>query len=154
VSDILAGSLIRAADWPVSVSATDGTSIANMSGVTTYTAGSPVVDVTFVAPTSGRVLITVTLGARDNGGTNQIFLAPEVYLGTSAAGTLVLSTTSTLPTEARVPGEADDFMYVSRTCLLSGLTAGSTYYARTMHKTSGGTTADIARREIAVRPTP
>jgi hypothetical protein len=154
VSDILAGSLIRTADWPTSVMATDGTSQLNLTTVAFIT-GTPTVAVTFVAATTGRALLTITAGMRDNTNADRLWLAPEVYLGTDATGTLFLGTSDTTETELVAPGEADDYMYASRTCLLTGLTAGSTYYARIMFRTlSGSGSADIARREITVRPTP
>lgn len=154
MSDLLAGAKIRAADWPATVSDTDGTSISNITD-TTFVTGTPVVAVTFVAPTTGRVLITITGGMRDNTNTNRVVMAPNVFLGTDATGTEVLSTASTLATECTSPGQANAFYYVSRTSLLEGLTAGSTYYARLMYKaeTATSASADISRREIIVRPT-
>ncbi|MEU8055720.1 hypothetical protein [Microbispora bryophytorum] len=45
-------------------------------------------------------------------------------------------------------------MYVGRTTLLDGLTPGGTYYARVMHKVTGGSTNNyIVARSIIVEPT-
>lgn len=153
MTDVLAGATISAAIWPAAVAANDETAINNLAS-TSFAAGSPVVAVTFTAPSSGRVLITISGGFRDNAGTDRAILAPEVYEGTDALGTLVLGTTTTLETECTSAPEATAFYHVSRTTLLEGLTAGATHYARVMHKAgSGGGTADISRREIIVRPT-
>jgi hypothetical protein len=47
-----------------------------------------------------------------------------------------------------------DFQYLCRASMLDGLTAGTTYYARTMHETSAGSgTADIAYRSLLITPT-
>lgn len=149
--DLLVGASIKATDFPVTVSATDATSIANITS-TSFVAGSPVVGTTFVAPTSGAVLLSVGLSARDNGGINRIHLAPEVRLG-SSGGPVVLAADVTTR-GIGVPGEPDEFMYRSRTTLLSGLTPGQVYWVQTMHKVSGGTTADLQERDVTVTPTP
>lgn len=149
--DILVGAPISAADFPVTKWASDATSNANITS-TTFIAGTPSVETTFVAPTSGAVLVSVGLGASDNGGTNRVHIAPEVRVG-SVAGAVVLAADVTTR-GAGTPGEASANAHRSRTTLLTGLTPGTTYYARTMHKVSGGTTADIGVREIVIMPTP
>lgn len=154
MTDILAGATIKANDRPATAYSTDGTSITNIVS-TTFITGTPTVATTFTAPTSGRVLLVVTMGFRDNGGTDRVIAAPNVFLGTDATGTEVLSTASTLETECTSAPEATAFYYVSRTSLLEGLTGGSTYYARLLYKVaSGAGTADISRRELLVVPTP
>jgi hypothetical protein len=149
--DILVGASISAADFPVAKWASDATSNANITS-TTFIAGTPSVETTFVAPTSGAVLLSVGLGASDNGGTNRVHIAPEIRVG-SVAGAVVLAADVTTR-GAGTPGEASANAHRSRTTLLTGLTAGTTYYARTLHKVSGGTTADIGVREIVITPTP
>lgn len=152
MADTLVGSVIQSADFPVPVTATDSSALSNLSS-TSFAAGSPVVSATFVAPTSGMVLLSVGVAARDNGGTNRVHLAPEVYAGTSSGGTLFLAANVTTR-GVGTPGEAAAFIYRSRTTLLTGLTAGSTYYVETQHKVSGGSTADITARDLTVVPVP
>lgn len=147
----LIGATIQAADFPSAAYAADTTSIDNISS-TSYITGSPVVSTTFIAPTSGMVLLSVGLSARDNGGVNRIHLAPEVRVG-SAGGSLVLSPDVT-NRGVGIPGEAAQFVYRSRTTLLTGLTGGTTYYVQTMHKVTGGSTADLQVRDVTVCPTP
>jgi hypothetical protein len=149
---VLAGQ--RVMPTPVTVQAFDNTTNANIAS-TTYIAGTPETGVTFVAPLSGQVIVTISGGVRNNAANaDRVFLAPQIYLGTSSAGTLFLA-----PAVAQYGCGSgggyttDDYQYVCRTSLVTGLTAGSTYYIRVMHATSAGSgTADIAAREITVQP--
>lgn len=149
--DTLVGAPISAADFPPAAWASDSTANSNISS-TTFIAGTPTVSVTFTAPTSGAVLLSVGVAGADNGGTNRIHLAPEIRVGT-VAGSVVLAADVTTR-GVGIPGEASANVHRSRTTLLTGLTAGTVYFARTMHKVSGGSTADIAVREITVMPAP
>lgn len=149
--DTLVGAKIQAQDFPAPAYASDTTSISNITS-TSFIAGSPVNSTTFVAPTSGMVLLSVGLSARDNGGVNRVHLAPEVRVG-SAGGALVLAADVTTR-GVGTPGEAASFIYRSRTTLLTGLTGGTTYYVQTMYKVSGGTTADLQVRDVTVCPVP
>jgi hypothetical protein len=151
VPDILVGAPISVDDRPPAKFASDTTGITQISS-TSYIAGSPQVDVTFTAPTSGSVLLSVGMGGSDNGGTNRIHVAPEVRLN-NVSGAVFLAADVTAR-GVGTPGEAGANIHRSRTTLLTGLTAGNTYFARIMYKVSGGATADIAVREIAVVPTP
>ncbi|MET8050537.1 hypothetical protein ABZU75_23355 [Streptosporangium sp. NPDC005286] len=131
------------------------TAIANPSN-TSYIAGSPAVELTFVAPTSGRVLIIVGGGMGNSAGADRISLSPEVRVGTSG-GTVVL-----------VPGVtsrgwgsdncSSAHTYGSRESVLEGLTPGVVYYAVVKYVVqvpdAGTTTADIACRDITVVPIP
>jgi hypothetical protein len=143
--DALVGARVRA--YPSSVTAGDSTQIDNISS-TSFVTGTPVVSALFVAPRSGAVLLTVGLAAL--GGTNRVHLAPEVRTG-SSGGSVVLAA-DVAERGVGTPGEAASFVYRSRTTVLTGLTPGATYYVQTMHKVSGGNTADIARRDVTVVP--
>jgi hypothetical protein len=48
--------------------------------------------------------------------------------------------------------QEDHFVSASYRKLVTGLTAGNTYFIRTMHKTSGAGAADLFWREILVEP--
>lgn len=146
--DIRAGAKIQAADFPASVTATDSTSLTSISS-TSYSAGSPVVSVTFVAPTSGRVLLTVGLGARNSGSSDRVHLAPEVRVGSSGGSVFLAADVAMRGVGSSAGGSA--YHYRARTTLLDGLTPGQTYYARTMHKVSSGN-GDINARDITVVP--
>jgi hypothetical protein len=90
VTDILVGAKVKAADFPASVWAQDTTEILNISS-TTFIAGTPEVGTTFVAPTSGKVLMFVGGSARSQTGDDRILMAANVFLGSNSSGTQVLS---------------------------------------------------------------
>lgn len=151
--DLRAGSTVLAADFPPTVYLLDTTTISNITE-TTYTVGSPEVGVTFVAPTTGRVKITVGGGLRNNAAnSDRIALAPQVFLGTSS-GTEVLAPTVFRGVSSEGIATAGDYAYRGRTTLLEGLTPGSEYYARVMYIKFGtaGSTPDISARDILVEP--
>lgn len=151
--DIRAGALVWAPwDFPPSVTATDSTSIANIS-TTTYTAGTPVVSVSFYAPTSGRVLVTVGLGVRNNAlDTNRTHASFRIVVNNSS-GTEVISADVTRRGAGGV-NQCANYQYVSRTVLEEGLTPGQLYYAEYLYKVSGGNTCDINTRDLTVVPVP
>ncbi|GAA4100970.1 hypothetical protein [Nonomuraea soli] len=150
---LLAGAKIRGADFPASQYAADTTTISGIVS-TTPAAGSPEVSVTFIAPTSGSVLLSVGLSARCATGGNRTFLAPEVRL-TNVAGAVVVAASSVAPRGVSCPGEPSVFPYRTRTTLLTGLTPGQQYFARTMHWASAASPAvDLQVRDITVTPTP
>lgn len=147
--------LVKGIDTPRAVWQQSVQDVLNF-GDTTNTPGSPEVGVTFRAPTSGRVLVIVGGGLRDNAGQNRVFLGPEVYQGPDTRGTKVES--GSFHEFVTSPPEPEA-MFASRATLVTGLTAGETYYARTYYYTlkTGGTpsaTSDIFVREIIVVPVP
>lgn len=148
--DILVGQTIKAVDRPAATYKRDPTTQANQSN-TTFQTGSPVVDVTFTAPTSGRVLLVLGTGARDNAGSgNHARVSAEIYEGADATGTLVFS-----PAHARSVTPMDsatDYQHVSAAYMVTALTPGATHYARVMHEVSGGTSIDITVRDIGIIP--
>jgi hypothetical protein len=152
--DLTAGSKVNALDFPPAVYAADGTTQSNLSN-TAYAVGSPEVGVTFIAPTSGRVKITVGGGLRNNAAnTDRVAIAPQVFV-TNSAGVEVLAPTVTRGVSSEGIASAGDFAYRSRTTLLTGLTPGQQYYARTMQVIFGSNaTADLSQRDILVDPAP
>jgi hypothetical protein len=158
-NDLLGGTRILALDYPPAVQVFDATTIINGTITTTYAAGTPEVGVTFMAPTTGRVLLTIGGGVENNAANNdRVFVAPQVFLGTSAAGTEILAPTAPQYGIASGGGyTTDGYQFLSRTSLIAGLTPGSTYYVRTMHaqvNNSGATasTSDLSGRSLVVAP--
>jgi hypothetical protein len=152
--DLLAGSTVKGLDTPPSADAFDNTVISYNS--TTPAAGSPELGVTFTAPTTGCVRITVGGGLRNAAANdNRIFLSPQVFLGTSSGGTEVVAPTVSQRGIGSTGGFANNgYQYLSRTSRLTGLTPGATYYVRTMHATANTAgNCDIAARSILVEPT-
>lgn len=147
----LVGDPILAADFPSGAYAADDTTQLNLSNID-YEPGSPAVEALFIAPTSGQILLSVGLSARDNSGTNRVHLSPEIRLGNSA-GPVVLSASVT-GRGVGTPGGIENYVYRSRTTVVGGLTPGATYYVRTLQKVSGGSTADINVRDLTVTPLP
>lgn len=151
--DLLAGTIVAALDTPPTVYAQDTTAITNISS-TSYIPGTPEVGVTFIAPTTGRVMLSVgasmrndaansdrvavTAEIRENDASGAVFLAATVFRGVATDG---------IPT-------AGDYCTVGHTTLVTGLTPGGQYFARSMHIKFGsvGTTGDIAMRDILVAP--
>lgn len=150
MTDLRAGTVIKALDFPPTVKATDSTSISNIS-TTTYTAGSPVVATAFMAPTSGKVKLIVSTIGRDNGaGNERLYVAPQVYLGTDATGTLILSPATRYTVSTM--GEASNYHAQEKVGVLDGLDAGSSYYVRVMYRVTAGTTVDCIYRGVIVVP--
>lgn len=147
------GSVVRGQDAPATAWAQDDLSQLNLTN-TIYIPGTPEVGVTFTAPSSGRVSITVGGGARDNGGNgDRVFVAPQVFRGPTSDGTEVLVPSVVVRGYGSVP--ATEYAHGSRTSLLQNLIPGETYYARVMFATAlGSGTADISCREISVIPVP
>ncbi len=144
---IAPGSPIRAADFPPAVEVIETTTIADISS-TSYAAGSPQCSVTFTAATSGRA--KVDFWSRMQGdGTFRVFVAIEVR-ETNVSGAVVEAASDTEALQGVTVGPTSYAGFM----LLSGLTAGATYFVRTMHKVAGGTTSDVFTRRIIVTPQP
>jgi hypothetical protein len=148
----VAGAKVLAGDFPPAVTLIDTTAIANISS-TSAIPGSPEVGVIFIAATSGAALVNVALGGRDNGSTNRVFLSTEVYVGSDATGVKIVTASVAANGCSSAPINNAGYQYVGRAWLLTGLTAGATYYARTVYYVDAGNTADIVMRGIVVTPT-
>lgn len=146
--DLVSGTRIRAADFPVAVFTQDETDYTGISS-TSYTFGAA--DVTFTAPTSGRVLVSVTAGAIPSSG-NRVFVAPEVYEGVSTSDDQVLPPNA--PLRGVIIGFVSRITIWSRATLLEGLTPEATHYARAVYRVDGGTTNDLFLHNISVMPVP
>lgn len=154
MADLNAGSPMKALDWPPAVMSQDNTQINNPTN-TSYITGSPEVSVTFIAPTSGRILLVVGGGLGNSAGADRIAISPEVR-ETNASGALVLSATVTERGYSS-ENQAIGFHYGSRESILDGLTPGQVYYAVAKYVVladPGAQTGDISVREIVVAPLP
>jgi hypothetical protein len=119
-----------------------------------FTAGSPVVGVAFVAPPSGRVFVTVTgyLSSTVNG--RRGLMCYEIRSGSSIGSGSVISAASDdrgVNGSAAVTSGGTSFFNASARVMHTGLTPGASYNARTMHATTGGATT-IHNRRILVEP--
>jgi hypothetical protein len=141
---------------PAPVAVAEGTDLTAISG-TSYVAGSPVCGTTFVAPPSGQVFITMTGRIQQSNDGNQTLLSFEVKSGgTIGSGTDVLAASDD---RALIAGEAVNSGSPAiaaasfRHLVTSGLTAGSTYNVRTVHKVTGGS-GTVNRRALIVEAAP
>ncbi len=151
MADIRAGDEIGIGYWPEAVQARDDTSLSNQTS-TTFIPGSPENGTTFVAPTTGRVGVIVSGELRQEDAANRIFLGFELYLGTSAAGTLILA--GDVERGISTTGTAGEATIHGNMSMVSNLTAGSTHYVRSVFSVEGGTTNDVFSRTVAVIPLP
>jgi hypothetical protein len=145
----LAGQTTRALDWPPAVQVSEGTDELNIVS-TSYIAGGTPCAVTFTAPSSGRVLVYIWARLGNTDGTNRLFVSYQLREG-SVSGTIIRDAGDS----TAVQGTPTAVTSYGMPDLVDGLTAGGTYYIRTMHKVAGGAAvADIFDRRITVTPEP
>ncbi|GAA3121650.1 hypothetical protein [Streptomyces echinatus] len=125
--------------------------------ITTYGTGSSTgsyatCGVSFIAPLSGRVLITTGARVDNTSATAGSLIAPETREGSS------IGSGSIVEAALDINGYGSYgtvFMRATATHLLTGLTPGANYNTRLLHRTSqSGTTASFALRELIVAPAP
>ncbi|MFE9645323.1 hypothetical protein ACFYO0_14640 [Streptomyces sp. NPDC006365] len=151
--DLLAGTIVRGLDTPQTVYLQDTTpnlAVAN----TDYQPGIPEVGVTFTAPTTGRVKISVGASMRnDAANTDRVAVTVQVFQ-TNAGGIEVLAPTVFRGVCTDGIASPSNYCTTGHTSLLTDLTPGQQYYARCMQIKFGtaGTTPDIAMRDILVEP--
>jgi len=148
--DLLAGTLVKALDFPPSQYDAEDTLQTGVSS-TSYTAPTNACSVTFTAPTSGRVKLIVGGGFRDTSGDDQGFITAEIREN-NVSGAIVLGASAYRNGYISEP-EASDYLYHSRITLVEGLTPGQTYFARILIKVDGGA-ADLRSKNLAVIPVP
>jgi hypothetical protein len=154
------GDAISALDAPPTQHAFSGVTQENISSAM-FVPGSPEVSCTFVAPTSGRVLVAVGGGLRDNGGTNRVHLGLELRED-DASGALLMQAAAARNSWTNASTNTANYQYGSRILLLpldadgfaTALTPGATYFARAMHSINGGSTGDITFRDLTVASVP
>lgn len=154
-NDLSAGTRVKAVDFPRAAQVTDQTSQLNMTN-TTYSTGDPEVAVRVMAPSSGRVLVVVAAGIRNNTAANQdrVFVSFRVFEGDPADNDLYQTEEVKLGLSNTAAG-ADDYSYGGHGTMVQGLTPGTYYYFQVRHRTTlGSGTADISNRSILVTPIP
>ena len=150
--DLSAGTTVLAQDTPPSVTDSEVSFLTTTS--TSYTAaagGGTSADcaVTFVAPTTGRVLLLYA-ATLDNSGANSTYATPEVRTGSSIGGGAVTLAASD---DNAVRAEGTSAIRYGVHHMLSGLTAGADYNARLLHRVTAGT-GTLDERTITVVPVP
>ncbi|WUI00199.1 hypothetical protein OHR68_43155 [Spirillospora sp. NBC_00431] len=151
--DLLAGTIVRGQDFPRAVSDRGDISFdaTNTSYGTASTGGTyEEVGVAFTAPTSGRVMIFTTARMVNSGATAGVLVAPETRTGsTIGSGTAVES----IGDGHGVSHYGSTFARMGAAHYLEGLTPGSTYNTRLLHRVVSGT-GSFALRELTVVPLP
>lgn len=154
-NDLSAGTRVKAVDFPRAQQVTDQTTLANISD-TSYVTGTPEVAVRVMAPSSGRVMVAVSAGIRNNTSANQdrLFVSFRAFEGDPADNNLFQTEEVKLGVSNTGAG-ADDFSYGGHGSMVQGLTPGTYYYFQVRHRTTlGSGTADISNRSILVIPIP
>ena len=118
-------------------------------------AGTAVCGLTFVAPPSGKVVVTVSGNISSGQDGNAAILSYEVRTGsTIGSGTVVLGPDyrRAVHSSRAVNTGAVASIGASHARLLSGLTSGATYNARTMHWINPGGGGTVDARALLIQP--
>lgn len=154
-NDLSAGTRVKALDFPRAWQNFAQISQLNMTD-TSYTEGDPEMAVRFMAPSSGRVLVVVSAGIRNNTTANEdrVFVSFRILEGDPDDANLYQTEEVKLGLSNTAAG-ADDYSYGGHGTMVQGLTPGTYYYAQVRHRTTlGSGTADISARAITVIPIP
>lgn len=104
--------------------------------------------VAFTAPSSGKVKITVGARVQNSSATSGCLITPETRTGSTIGGGTVVEGASDINGYSHY---GDTFARGSASHLLTGLTPGSSYNTRILHRASANT-ATFALRELIVEP--
>jgi hypothetical protein len=138
---------LDATDAVSDIDSTDETAFTD----TAYALGGTTVGQSFVAPTSGAVLVIWAARIQSNTAAVRGLSSAEVRTGgTIGSGTVV----SAAGDQSALETGAADRLQASRHRLVTGLTAGSTYNVSLWHKVSSAGNATIFDRDVAVYPLP
>lgn len=143
-------------DFPPSVYDQDWTGIYNLTS-TSYTAsqsGVPEVGVAFQAPSTGRALIIVGGGIRNNAATSDRGVITYRIYEDSASGNQTVLAQFDNGIVSCGTASSQEFQYMCTYDLLEDLEPGRQYYAQIAYRTTGGSTVDIASRDIMIIPMP
>jgi hypothetical protein len=143
-----AGQIIRAADFPTAVSATQATDETAFAS-TTFAPGAAPCGVTFVAPTSGQVLVEWSARFESNS-TNHTLISVVVRAG-GVIGSGSEASAAADGSSIEFAAGADVNVQDGTHRFVSGLTAGSTYNAQVEMRVTAST-ADIFDRRVTVIP--
>lgn len=146
MTDLAAATLVQAMDYPAAASGSDTVAAGNITS-TSYIADSATC--TFIAPTTGRVMVAIAGELRDNSSTNYVRLSVaitddrngEQVVGPDAYSRGVSSIGLTADVETR-----------SHSFLLQGLEPGVSYTATAMYRVEGGSSADLDSVGLIVWP--
>jgi hypothetical protein len=122
---------------------------------TTFAAGSPACSLTFTAPPSGAVLVTVSAQLTQSVATYETKLSYEIRLNDSVGAIHTAASNDKCITVGRavVAGGAAVTGTSWGPMLITSLTGLATYYIRTMHRvTHASADGDVTYRHLLVQP--
>ncbi len=147
---VTAGSPVYGRDLTPSAYDQEWTTIANVTS-TSYIAGSPEVGVAFTAPTSGKALVCIGAGIRNNAATSERLTVTVRVFEDSSSGVEFLAPTEENGIKSAGTPTSSDFRYVGNMSLITGMTPGRQYYFQVVHRALvGAGTADLSSRDILV----
>jgi hypothetical protein len=132
----------------------DSTTISGVTS-TSFIPGSPVVQVTFVAPPSGKVVITVTGSVSESSNGNKGQLGWELRAGVVVgSGTLITATSNNrcVATSKAVVASGPAEITASNRYMKTSLTPGDSYHVFTAHRTTPAGTMTVDYRHLLVEP--
>lgn len=148
------GSDVYGADFPPSQYDQDWTVISNIT-TTTYVVGSPEVAVSMTAPTSGKVLVCMGCGIRNNAATNERAVVSYQIFEDSPSGALFSAALDDRGVKSCGIAQSQEYQHHGNMDLITGLTPGKSYYFQMVHLSiNGAGTVDISARNILVIPVP
>ena len=150
----LASGSVYGVDFSPSQYDQDWTAQLNIS-TTTYVTGTPEVAVSVTAPTSGRVLVCVGAGIRNNAATDERAIVTYEVLEDGANGAVFTAESEFRGVMSCGIQASQAYTYRGNFSLETSLEPGRQYFFRVKHRsTDGDGTADIASRSILVIPVP
>lgn len=145
-----AGDTIRALDWPVALQVKEDADADNIG--TTFLQGAVACSGTFIANTAGKCKITVWALANADLANDIVSISFSLYQGTNDSGTIVAGPANERAARI-VCMQALGSASGQYSEIITGLTAGATHFARTMHASASGTAgSDVVNRMIIVEP--
>lgn len=134
---------------PITQSSTAAGAVSTTSATYVVLAGDP--GIAFTAPTSGRVVVTISAAIVSNTADTYAMMGFQIRTGsTVGAGTIVTAANDN--DVLAHAGTADQV--ASRVALVSGLTSGGSYNVQVLYKRFGGTgDTFFARRNVIVQST-
>lgn len=132
----------------------DSTAISGVTS-TSFIPGSPVVAVTFQAPPSGMVMVTVTGALTQSSNSNVGQLGWEMRAGlVVGSGSIIvgLSSDRSVATSKAVTGSGPAEITASNRYLKGSLTPGNDYHVYTAHRTTPAGTMGVNYRCVLVEP--
>lgn len=126
----------------------DATNLAT-SG-TTFLAGTPNLSISFTAPSSGKAMVSVAGNIEGGAGGGSCVLTFEVRV-TNVSGTVIVAAAD----ENGLLVQGQNNVQAANRIIVTGLTAGGTYFVRTMHhSTLAGDNVNVFNRRLTVEPLP